>query len=395
MKILFVVPQIPFPIDTGAKIRTYNHIKNLSALHSVSVIGFAGHRATLEGFEKLLGKVKIIGVKRKNSWMDRLESLIMSFFSKKPYVVLKYDCAKMREVLKSKVRDGEYDIVHFDHIHMAQYVDLVPDIPACLDEHNVEYIIAERLCEKLPFGLKKFFVKWQASKMKAYEKERIDKFRAVFTVSLTDANLLEKLSHKGAVHVASNGVNCRDFAYQMNTRKPQQLVFIGSLDWWPNIDAMKWFFTDIWGSLSQALPRLTCSIVGRKIHSSLKTYFADEKISVYQNVEDIRPYFLDADILIVPIRIGGGTRIKILESMALGRPVVSTTIGAEGIEAEDKKEIMLADTPKAFIEKISLLTQSKDDYLRIAESARKLVEEKYDWAQIAREMARVYQEAAG
>jgi len=212
-------------------------------------------------------------------------------------------------------------------------------------------------------------------------------------VSGIDQFEFQRLNPKALVTVASNGVNCDEFNGFEKTPARERCFFIGSMDWWPNVEGLLWFLEDVWPLLRQRIPALTLSVIGRELSQELEKFRQGEGIQFYENVPDVRPHFYDNSILLVPLRIGGGTRIKILEAMAAGRPVVSTPLGAEGIASTHRKNILIAESPQQFLASIDELINNETFYQDIAKNARNLVEDQYDWKRTASLMLEAYQEA--
>lgn len=391
MKILFVAPRFPLPANTGAKIRTYNLLKALSKENEVTLISFSfngtiecKHIAVLEK-----QSIKVYLVKNGENINP------FAFFSNKPIIVQKYYSLRMVNKINEVLTKEKFDIVHFDHVHMSQYRNAVDNIPAFFDGHNVETGIWNRLME-MKSGVLKYLYKSQADKMQRFEAQTANRFAKRFVVSESDKELLSSISGKrDDIEVLPNGVDTGYF--KSTVRSPQStedtLVFTGSMDWLPNNDAVEYFCNDILPLIWQRRSSIKFYVVGKNPSKSLLELGKNDKRIVFTGeVEDVRPYIEMAKAFVVPMRIGGGTRLKILEAMAMQKAVVSTTVGAEGIDYIEDINILLADKPKAFADKAVSLLDDQNKAKIMGQNARKFVCDKYDWRIIGKRLTSVYEE---
>jgi glycosyltransferase involved in cell wall biosynthesis len=217
--------------------------------------------------------------------------------------------------------------------------------------------------------------------MVAFEKKACSAVKAVVAVSDEDAALLRsELGLTNVLGAVPTGVDAAGFAVcRTMKKKPKSLVFLGSMDWMPNIDAMLWFCRDIFPALKNRIPELTLSVVGRNPSAEIKQLAKIPGVEITGTVDDVKPYMGSAEVMIVPLRVGGGTRVKIFEGMAAGLPIVSTRIGAEGLPVRDGENVFLADTPAEIADKISLLLQGAELRGKMGTNAAQFVTENYSW----------------
>lgn len=398
MNILFVTPRIPYPPDTGAKVRTFNLLRQANIEgNNVTMLSFL-YSTEEEQYLKHINEmgVKVITLPGK----DRitLKAAFFSLLKRMPVTVVKYYNKEMAEALIRLIREENIDLVYFDHIHLGQYARFCNGVPYVIDEHNVESLILKRLSERKSNFFKKIAFRDQFNKMVSLESKICsDKNSRIFVVSEEDKINLEQLcKNKVKAEIIPNGVDTEYFKAPSDqvTTSPEEdaLVFVGSMDWLPNTDAVEYFYKDILPLIWNKKPELKFYIVGKKPSLSIQRLNKiDQRIIVTGSLDDVRPVIGKAKVFVVPLRIGGGTRLKILEALAMGKAVVSTSIGAEGILVVDGKHLLIGDVPQAFADKVVAFLE--DDFLcrRLGEEGRKLVVENYDWKIIGAKLNGVYQ----
>jgi glycosyltransferase involved in cell wall biosynthesis len=430
MNILFITPRLPYPLDTGAKIRTFNLLKQTKTSgNNVTLLSFIYSEKENKYADELkkMG-IKVITVRGKDS--IGFFTIVRALFKGLPLTVAKYRNKKMQIMLKKIIEDEKIDIVHFDHIHLSQYVNVANGIPTIIDEHNIESEILERYAEKESNFLKRIILKNEYKKMVRFERTQCLKASKVLVVSENDRDVLIKLCGNGLVpKVIPNGVDTEYFTThdaqprkapseqrgkrnthdEINTQysipafvktsvgrcttqdNGNNIVFVGSLDWSPNIDAVVYFSKDILPLMWNKKTDIKFYVVGKNPSREVKKLVErDNRINVTGTVDDVRPYVAKAKVFVVPLRIGGGTRLKILEAMAMGKAVVSTNIGAEGLELKDGEHLLLADTPEDFARKIILLLNNRELRERLEECGRRFVREKYDWKIAGKKLNKIY-----
>lgn len=395
MRILFIAPRLPLPADTGGKIRTFNLLKQIGRDHTVDLVTFSfdGEDAWhVQGLRELGIAVTLIPAPKD----DTLRKVITVLLSALPYSVSKYYSKEMEKAIVALKAAKDYDVVHVDHIHMAHYQDCFQGLPRLVDEHNVEYKILERCGNVEKSAWKRQLYSQQAGKMKRFESRAILQYSACTAVSQDDVNILKELTGENVpVHVLPNGVDTEFFT--SSGSQPQQeenaLVFTGSMDWLPNDDAAVFFCREVLPLIWEQNTNVKFYIVGKSPSAAVRELAQkDPRIVVTGRVEDVRTYIQRAKIFVVPIRIGGGTRLKILEAMSMQKAVVSTTVGAEGIAHTKDVDIVLGDTPQAFAQHVITLLNDPRKREALGIAARKLILEKYDWRIIGKKLNQIYED---
>jgi len=396
MNILFIAPRLPWPLDTGGRLRTFNLFNQLSKIAKMHMVSFSFEERDEEWkkeIEKIGAKVTLVPVKESTS-LDRVWNIA---FNSLPHSIAKYNIPSMNTVLEELSRTEHFDAMHIDHIHMAHYNKYFKNIPCFLDAHNVEFKIWERCGAVEPMIIKKMLYNQQSSKMKTYEAQKIKEFKGVFTCSLEDKRIFDETT-KNAVptYVIPNGVdtqfNCPDPDH--GAKEEEAIVFTGSMNWLPNEDAITYFCSKIIPLIWEKNASVKFYAVGKNPSPIIKALAqSDTRVIITGRVDDVRPYIWRARVSIVPLRIGGGTRLKILEAMSLSKAIVSTSIGAEGIEYTDGRNILIGDTPQEFADKVLLALNDRSRSREIGIEARKFVCEKYDWNIIGEKLKRIYEES--
>lgn len=286
-----------------------------------------------------------------------------------------------------------YDFVQAEFLYTLQYAKGISKVPVFLTEHNVEYVKYRRWYKTtqrpLLYHLQlRYILKLESSLQKMT--------RAVFCASAYDEKLLTKMNSGHHIYVVPNGVEIEEFD-QIKKKVPsnKKLLFVGPMFYKPNEDGVLFFLRDIFPKIEQDWPGCQFWVVGRRGSDKVESFADEKRVFFTGTVEDVRPYLAEANAVIVPILSGSGTRIKILEAMAAGRPVISTTIGAEGLDVRDGQDILIADTPDSFAAAVSKMFSDSELAGRIAAAGKKLVTDKYTWKNSARIMASVYSQFLG
>lgn len=388
MNILLLAPHPPFP-NSGAAIRNYNLIKIISKYHNISVLFLVRPNETTDipDLEKYCDVYSFDFESQKHG---RLKSLL----SLNPYATM-LECysSKIQNQVHQLINQNDFHILHVESLLMSTYVKDFTAIPKVYDAHNIESDILFRTF-KNKFNSKSVFTLIDYLKNLKYEKNTIRSFDACITVSENDCKRFRELGARKLLMLP----NCVDLNYfypiERNDFSPN-IVFTGLMNWFPNVDAIKSFCRNAYPVLKKRNPQIKFYIVGRNPVSSLQEFKTYKDIFITGEVPDVRPFISDSDVCIVPLRIGGGTRLKILEYFAMEKPVISTSIGAEGIEAEHGKHLIIEDDINKFPDRINELLNDPEYARYIAKNGRKLVEEKYSWSQYGEKLCQLYNDISG
>lgn len=393
-QLLFLAPRLPLPADTGGKIRTWFILDQLRRCFDVHLVCFSsspGDGPWARQIEE--GGVAVTLVPAPGP-LSRILSLA---YLRQPYSVSKYHSPRMRRLLLSLARSTRFVAVHLDHLHMAQYGECFPRMPRVLDEHNVEHCILERYAAVEPRRPLRTLLAAEAARTKRLEERMLRSVSLALAVSPEDAETIRRLTNGSTpVEIVHNGVDTNFYRPANSVPRADDLAFVGSMDWWPNEDAVLYFVREILPLIWHEVPQATFSVVGRGPSQALtRLAEADHRIVITGRVDDVRPHVERAGIFVVPMRVGGGTRLKILEAMSMERPVVSTLLGAEGIGYQDGSNIIIADRPQDFADRVVALSRDPIKGRQIGRRARELVEREYDWSVVGKRLLSAYRALLG
>jgi len=387
MRILWINTELLHPIDKGGKIRSYQMLKRIKDQHAITYLSFATS-SSKEPFERSSEYCdRLITVprhERPKAGLRFYGELALSVGSSLPYAIHKYRSRAMRAAIQKELQHYNYKIVVCDFLASAINLPSNTRSASLLFQHNVESTIWQRHFETNVNRARRAFFYNQWQRMRAYERAACDEFDAVVAVSEQDRDRLHNDFGLKSVFDVPTGVDTDYYRANGLSREPFELVFTGSMDWMPNEDAILHFAREILPIVARSIPEVTVSVVGRNPSRRLTELAAsDSRIKVTGRVDDIRPYVDRAAVYIVPLRIGGGTRLKIYEAMSMAKPIVTTTIGAEGLPVRDGDELLLADEPRDFAEAIVRLLRDPERADRLGEQARKAVCDRFGWQHAA------------
>jgi len=387
LKILFLCPQPLWPVNTGARLRNF-HLANALCAHAEVTILQAVNPADPPPSPPPNAFQNVLSAARGKSYTPW--NILRGIKGPIPVTVLNYASKEIEHVLSKALQATQFDAVQIESIHMAPYLKIIrrenPAASVLLDWHNVESELIQQYAASTANPAKKFIAARTSTLLCQMEQDALNSFSAHTVVSELERDKLVKRAPEAEIQVIPNGVDTAAFARRDTSSSPPSLLFVGSMDYHANSEAVLWFCHEIWPKIAAEFPSLHFKIVGRNPPPSVKALAAD-RIIVTGTVEDVRPYYHEAFSVVVPLRVGGGTRLKILEAMAAGVPVISTRLGAEGIAAEDGKQILLADTPADMASAIRALLNEPSLASSLRDSARTLVETRYDWQVLGEKLA--------
>jgi glycosyltransferase involved in cell wall biosynthesis len=298
----------------------------------------------------------------------------------------------MQRTLTRLIQANDYDLIVLEGIWMSIYWPILQRCRArkVLNLYDLEEHALARQANVLPPGFKRMLYRNGVRRMHHLENHLVREADHTWVVSEREKQELLARSPNASVEVAPNGVDSRRITPLLPKPDSREILFVGSLKYLPNIDGLKFFIHDVMPLLQERVPDVVLRVVGRGPGPEIRELHAPPHIEITGEVDDLEPYYRQCALTVVPLRSGGGTRLKILESMAYGRPVVSTTLGAEGLELEPERDLLIADQPEALAESIARLLNDPQARNAMAERARRQVEKQYDWAAIAQRMMTTY-----
>jgi len=398
MRILWVKANKILPVHSGGDIRSFNILRQLAKRDHVAFFSYydgdrdPAYEAELE--KQLPGSVCVCTSKQQESKWVRGWDYLMRLPNAAPYAVSRFASAAVRERLRRCLAERSPDVVICDFLDAAiNFPDLL-EVPSVLFQHNVESEIWRRHATNGSGRAMKLVYQREFSRMLRYEQAAVRRFDHVIAVSDHDKNLMSAWVDAARVTVVPTGVDTDQFSpdEQAGHEKPL-VVFVGAMDWEPNIDAVQYFCVDIWPRILAKVPDARFRIVGRNPDRRVEG-LAGSSVEVTGRVPSVLEHLREAAVVVVPLRVGGGTRLKIYEAMAAGKAVVSTTVGAEGLDVHHGKDIVLADSPASFADSVVPLLQDVESRSRMGKAAAALAGQ-YAWPVIADKFGSVLRQVAG
>jgi sugar transferase (PEP-CTERM/EpsH1 system associated) len=396
MNILWLKSDLLLPLDKGGRLRTWHLLRHLSRRHNVTYLSFSelGPRRDMAVAGMRDVATRVVTVPRfdpaKRSllfYMDAARYLADPL----PYAVAKYRSAAYKVQLQALLREQAFDLLVCDFLVPAVNLPKTLPCPAVIFTHNVEAEIWRRHAETKVSVAARWLYQLQHKRMLRFEADTLKRFDGVLAVSEADRDTFARLYPEIAAKpmwVVRTGVDTDYFVPSQSDRPAAagpRLVFTGSMDWLPNEDAMAYFCHDILPLIREREPHVRLSIVGRAPTPAVRA-LASDSIEVTGTVDDVRPYMADSAVYVVPLRIGGGTRLKIFEAMSMGKAVVSTSVGAEGLPVVNRTHALIADEPRAFADAVVSLIHNTKRRQALEHAARSLVVDNYDWSAVAGEL---------
>ena len=341
--------------------------------------------------EKICKQVIILDISSSLSGAAFYAKAFKSLFKITPLSVDMFKSKKMHQAIKRMTRITKFQVVHFDTISMAEYIKDFENVPKVMNHHGVESFMIKRRVENETKVLYKLYLIIEGYKLEVYEKRYCAKFDVNLAVSELDKKLLNNITGVENIEVIENGVDIKYFSPSENTEKNKIIIFAGRLDQYSNRESILYFCSKIWPLIKKKHPDVRFTVIGNNPPAKLAEIAEkDCNIDLLGYVDDVRPFFANAMISVCPIINGGGTRIKILDALAMGMPIVSTSIGCEGIDVTPGADVFIADTPEEFAEKVDSIITDTRTRQSMSKNARKTAEGKYSWKAISEKLDRLY-----
>jgi sugar transferase (PEP-CTERM/EpsH1 system associated) len=397
VRLLFLTPQLPYPPHQGTTIRNFNIIAGLARRHHrVHLLSFVTPQDDLDQAAPLQGlcaEIHIVAQPVRTRW-QRLGTMLASPL---PDMAHRLASRRFEGLLSRILAENEFDVLEFEGIEMMPFVSALfrsgrstgPGPRIVFDDHNAEYVLQKRVCEadvrsprRWPAAIYSF-VQWK--KLARYEAWACRQAHAVLAVSGNDAQALQRIVPGLQVHVVPNGVDVAHYAGFPRSRDvmpPKSLVFTGKMDFRPNVDAVLWFTRQVWPLIRRAVPDVRFYVVGQKPHPRLEPLRQQSGVVLVGRVPDIRPYIANADVYVITLRSGGGTRLKVLEAMAMSCPIVSTSMGCDGFPVVPDRDVLLGDEPETFARQVITLLQDETRRQELGRAGFRFAQAHYDWTTI-------------
>ena len=359
--------------------RIFHLLNGLTCQHDVTFVTYGtdeDRRLLMDEFGERISKIIVVNHRslyHKYPWLV----LLYALWKRQGYLSASVRNVQMQKTINQLLNAEKYDAVLMEFPVMGQ-LQLPDHLIKILDEHNVEYYNLHRMYKRTQFSVRKFFFLRERNKMFLQEINTCNRFDAIFVTSHKDREILQDQVDQKPLCVIPNGVDTTYFTPSGEKTEPYSMIFTGTMEYTPNRDAMVYFLDEIFPVVKRKIPEAKIYIVGKNPPRTLKRRAADDVI-VTGYVDDVRPYASKAGVYVVPLRMGSGTRLKILEGLAMRKAIVTTTIGCEGLDVVDGEHVAIADDPARFAEKVIELLVNTQKNKKLADNGYKKVRSKYDW----------------
>lgn len=397
MKVLQLCKKFPYPLKDGESIAvTYLSRAMVELGHEVSLLSMntSKHYTDVEALPEDFNHYSEIHVTPLDNALT-IKDAFFNLFSKDSYHVSRFVCQDFKQKLVELLQTQSFDVIQLETLYLTPYIEVIrehSDAIIAMRAHNVEFEIWERIAENTTFLPKKWYLKYLTSKLKDYELSNLNEYDYLIAVSETDLRKFKQLGYKNGAMASPIGLDITQYnqSQKPSTSNGLSLGFIGALDWIPNMEGLEWFLDKVWPRIHEAMPEVTFHIAGRNTPDHL---FALDlpNVIIHGEVPDAVAFMQQYNIMVVPLFSGSGMRVKILEAMALGKLVISTSLGCEGIHAQHGEHILIADTVKSFADQILAGLNNASMQEVIGQSARKFILDTYDYKSNAQKLMDKYQ----
>lgn len=383
MRILQVTNKVPYPTKDGGAIACMNLTKGFSLLgHDVTVLSMntVKHHITLDEIPesiKNLAEFRLVDVPAR---ISAIKAVVNLLFSQQPYNASRFIADNFSTELIRLLTEKEFDIIQLEGLYVCPYISLIREFSKALivyRAHNIEHEIWARSAE-ISQGLKKFYLRNLAIRIRKFEARLLNNYDVLVPITQRDESILYGMGNRKPSMVSQTGIDSSVLFPNARNLEYPSLFHIGSMEWGPNQEGLLWFVQECWPAIHKKYPDLKFYVAGRNAPAWMAKKFDQPNVQFLGEIVDAYEFINSKAIMVVPLFSGSGMRVKIIEGMALGKSIVSTPIGAEGIEVEKDKHIMIAETAEQFVEAVSKLVEDKDLFDSIGRNAIGFIHEKFD-----------------
>lgn len=383
MRVLQICNKAPYPPNDGSSIAIYNmgagFIANGTELHVLTINTKKHFKPDGNIPQEYKNNAHYQSVYQ-NTDVNAFGALF-NLFSSQSYFVSRFYFRKFENALVAKLKATDFDIIQLEGLFMATYIPVIKKYSKAkivLRAHNIEYLIWERHLKNESSALKKWYLGLQTKRLKNFELETLKHLDAIVTITDFDKSIFEKEGFKKPIYTCITGVDVNDYKKKVSEqKKPKTIFHFASMDWMPNVEAVEWFLNNCWKSILKQVPDAKFVMAGRNMPPHLKKV-NEPNVLVIEEVENSRKFYNEHEIMLVPLASGSGLRIKIIEGMAYGKPIVSTAVGAEGINYTNGKNILIANLPKDFIKAVVDLLKDDSKRIELEKGALSFAEQEFD-----------------
>jgi len=377
MNVLMLTPYVPYPPSFGGAVRIYNLIRQISRKHTLHLLSMrAPDGGDPNGLRSYAASVTtVLQLDAKKRWKQ-----LRSLFSMRSFQWRQHENAAMQATIHRLVKEKQIDLIVVEFSQMAGFT-FPPGVPVVLDEHNVEFDLLNRIAAREVSLARRSYNRFEAAKFRREEIAACRSASMTWVTSTRDGDLLKKYAPELRTALITNGVDCGYFARPDVPRQPDMGVFVGATNYFPNKDGVLFFLREIDGLIRRVRPQFHLKVIGGKPPPAV---LAEQSatVDILGSVEDVRPHMWGASVFVVPLRMGGGTRFKIVEAMAAGVPVVTTSLGMEGIPAVHEQDLLVADTPQDFADAVIRVLTDSALSEKLIRNGLDFVRNHFDWSLI-------------
>jgi glycosyltransferase involved in cell wall biosynthesis len=388
-RILFLAELLPYPLVSGAKIRAYYVLRHLAENHQVTLVAFVREDDRPEDIAQLAGFVeRVHPVPMARSMARNARAVVASLVTGRPAIIAREEMGAMRRQVEGLLAIGRFDAVHADQIPMAQYglLGQAAGTRCLLDEHNATFQLVERLAGHETSRWKRALLRREASAFARYETVVCRRFDQVTFVTDQDRQtLLARMGDRslnGRSSVIPICVDTEEVPSVSPVPVPSRVTYLGTMYWPPNVEGFGWFWQNVWPQVRARVPNALLTCIGKRPPAQILALDREPDVEILGYVPDLTPYLAETGVFVVPLRAAGGMRVKILDAWCWGMPVVSTSIGAEGISFREGENILIGDSAEAFAAAVVQVLTDKEVSARLRTAGRRWVEEHYDWRRV-------------
>ncbi len=393
MKILMLTPYLPYPLLSGGQIRSYNLLKNLAKKHEITLVALIKHdteKKYIKNIAEFCHKV-IVSKRPEKPWT--LTNIIRTGFGKYPFLVVRNFSPEAKKAVIEELEQETFDLIHAETFYVMPHIPPTK-APVLLVEQTIEYLVYQHFVETITFPPLQWLFSIDVNKIRFWEEHFWKQAQRVIAMSEPDKKVMQRNVAHLEVSIVPNGVDSDFFTFRKKTiHENPRILFVGNFKWLQNREAASELVTRIWPIINKRLPRAKLWIVGRFPTQDILS-LKSKQVEISDTVDDIREAYRSSDVLLAPIYGPGGTRFKILEAMASGLPVVTTSQGIEGLGVTDGKEALVRNDPEQLAQATINLLTNKNLYQQLARRADELVRKTYNWVAIAKSLDSIY-EAVG
>ena len=392
MKILMLTPYLPYPLLSGGQIRSYNLLKNLAQKHEITLIALIKHdneKRYIKNISTYCSRV-IVCKRPEKPWT--IKNILKTGFGKYPFLVVRNFSSEAKNAVVEQLRQQNFDLIHAETFYVMPHIPET-SVPILLVEQTIEYLVYQHFVETISFPPLRFLFSFDVAKIRFWEEYYWKRASRVVAMSLPDQRIMEKVANL-EVSIVPNGVDTKVFSFQKKriSLNPK-VLFVGNFKWLQNREAAKELIHHIWPLIEKQIPLAQLWIVGHDPSPDILR-FKSKNVQIAESMKDIRVAYRQSDVLLAPIFGPGGTRYKILESMATGLPVITTPQGIEGLGVTDGKEALVRNETESLSQATVAVLQNQKKYEQLAQNANLLVRKTYSWPIIAQALDTIYEAVA-